>query len=631
MITSLVLPVSALRGQFLSWSYENILTDARQSGANPDLFTDAAGNFHVSYWHAGTDKLVYARRSKATGQWSIEYVPDNGGYGFKSAIILDNAGTIHIAYHHNNLGQATLRYAKKQAGQWTITNLFADASIGTYGSDPNFPGNVQHSLDITLRADGLPSILFFNGKIFSVTPCTGVDLTYSSYQLDLNTLNLLPSGQWQHHEFANVPYNGNTGCLNSGDRFGEFCQFIKGAGNQYYALANSLHNHELLLFESNPATTLNSWTANRLDSVARLFGPTSVAYFREGYDHIASSQQGDSIVHIVYGLTNFYGASPSFPGRETFIYARVHLDSIHVAGYHPFYHTFSPLNVSRSYYSITYTDGAPIFITYYNRQSGAVVVAESNDQGQSWTENTLFTILTNTSLKSEIVGDSLFVLHYDAIRDGMGLSARSLSGSTWVHQTATRTEVNGLDFSSAIQRTPGGDKIHIAFTETASDQLYYGLKEGGTWDFDPVDVAGKEAGSVATGITPQGNPVLAYVQEADETLKFARKNAGNWTFQTIDISARPREVVMRMVGDSVHICYFDRLQGALKYARSNGSAPWIVTVLDSSSQIMGRLPSIEADASGNLHLSYQDALNSRLRYAVRKNGTWTRSYITQPV
>ena len=55
----------------LAWNFEDLLTDRRPSGVNPEFQIDDQGNFHLFYWNRNRDKLVYGFRSSEAGLWGI--------------------------------------------------------------------------------------------------------------------------------------------------------------------------------------------------------------------------------------------------------------------------------------------------------------------------------------------------------------------------------------------------------------------------------------------------------------------------------------------------------------------------------------------------------------------------------
>ncbi|MEZ4777374.1 MAG: T9SS type A sorting domain-containing protein [Bacteroidia bacterium] len=619
---------ASLKAQILTWEYENIIDDTYESGANPDMVKDASGNLHVSYWNKETDRLMYAFRQKSTGKWTAESVSNNGTLGFASAITVDGSGNVHLAYIQDESGRAYLRYAKRSGGVWT-TETVSSEDLGIYGADLNFPTYVHHSLDIMINAAGAPVILFFDGKVQSQVSCPApINLIYNNYDLDMNVAIRTGTNNWQVSGFEDIPDRKGTGCLADGDRFGEFCRILPSAGGKYQAITNSFHNHDLLLFSSQP-NDVNNWNLTRVDSTSRQY-IVEARHFRESFDYIDAAMTGDSILHVTYGLSTFYGLLSSEPTRKTFYYAQINLNKLGTPGYTPYIFRFLPNTIYRSYYSIAAHSSDSVYLTYYSVPDRKMVVSYSYNAGVSWQFDTVMQVITNTYTRTQTYGDSLFVLSYEADKDYLILSSRKRTGTVWRHETATTSETRGNYMSSYMVRNGTDDEAHIFFNEYQEEQLYYGERMNDNWSFTPVDAPGKGGANVALYQNAQGEPCAAYVFTRTKELRYAQRQNGIWSTNLVDAASNPREVVLATKGDSIHICYFDLNTGHLKYARaSSPSGPWNLSVLDSSSAIVGQRPDLYEDAAGNLHLSYFDAFQAKLKYARKPlGGAWVKETVT---
>ncbi|MDX2248982.1 MAG: T9SS type A sorting domain-containing protein [Bacteroidia bacterium] len=629
IIALFVMGINApLQAQILSWQYENIIDDNYQSGANPDMVKDAAGNLHVSYWNKEEDRLMYAFRQKSTGTWTTESIANSGSLGYASAITVDVSGNIHLAYIQDQSGRAYLRYATKAGGVWTTEAVMAN-DIGVYGADLSFPTYIHHSLDIMISAEGKPVILYFDGKVQTQVSCPApIGLVYNNYELDMNLAIRTGTNTWQVSGFADIPDRKATGCLADGDRYGEFCRIVPSGGGKYQAVTNSFHNHDLLLFSSE-ANDLSNWEFSRIDSTNRQY-IVEARHFRESFDYIDAAVTQDSILHITYGLSTFYGLLTSEPTRRTFYYAQVNLNKLGTPGYTPYIFRFLPNTVYRSYYSLAAHSKDSVYLTYYSVPDRKLVVAYSYNAGASWQNDTVMQVITNTSTKTLVHGDSLFVLTYEADKDYLILSSRKRTGTAWRHENATVSETRGNYMSSYMVRNGADDEAYIFFNENQVERFYYGERINQNWSFTPIDQAGKGGANVAFTQNTQGEPCAAYVFTRTAELRYAQRQNGTWFTGLVDGSSDPREVVLTTRGDSIHICYFDLSTGHLKYARAGAATgPWIISVLDSSSAIIGQRPNLFTDDAGTLHLSYTDAFKAILRYARKPiGGTWTKENVT---
>ncbi|MEL6671935.1 MAG: T9SS type A sorting domain-containing protein [Bacteroidota bacterium] len=624
-----------LSAQLLEWTYEDILTDIQESGANPDMIMDGQGNLHVCYWKLGEDRLGYGRRDKSTGQWTHQTVDQGANFqGFKSAMALDASGKVHIAYLKKSGLEAELKYAHNITGNWIVESPLPTQTLGFYGFDLLSPRFTQLSLDIVIQANGQPAILYFDGRVDHYTNCPFPIITaYDVYELDMNLLTRQAGGAWGNYPFQNIADRNQVGCMPFGDRFGEFCQLKPGPNGEYYALTNSLHNHDLLFYRSAPGS-LNSWTKVLIDSVSRQLNnnvnPGQI--FREGFEFPAMEVVNDTGIHLLYGASNFYGKNAPLTNRKPVIYTYFNSDSLGAPGYQPFHHSFGFLNEYRSFFSLSTKGNETVFASYYHQEIGALMVETSFNKGLDWTKDTVDFITTNSRLNSAVYQDSLFVLAYNGQADELALYSRSISGGAWNVQRASLTEVRGASLSSEIYRTPTDDEVHVVYTESSADQLMYGKKALGSWSHTPIGSAGKGYFRTALHLGTNQTPHVVYAQLNPRELVLATENNGIWTTSLIDDMAQVEDVSFEIFQNQIHVVYYDIAQGHLAYAWSaNAQGPWLKQVIDSTSQIVGIKPSLFMKDDGSLHLSYVDGWNSQVKYAVRSaTGIWSVETVTEP-
>ncbi|MEM7370869.1 MAG: T9SS type A sorting domain-containing protein [Bacteroidota bacterium] len=596
------------------------MTDTEASGANSDLAIDANGNMHLSFWLEGEDRLAYGFRDKSSGTWTIAPIVDTGNYGYRSSIAVDDNGDVHITYLFNNAGSSQLRYATNASGSWVVESLFSGVRIGPYGADLTFPTYIQPSIDIFIQASGEPAIIFFNGEVPIISTCNGIQYYGAGYELNMNILRQQANGSWAYEPFDPIPYRGNNGCLVGDDRVGEFCQAFPRKNGPPVAIGNSLHNHELLVFQAN-SDSLNQWETNSVDSLLRTYSNFG---FNEGFNFIDGSLSNDSILHLTYRVANHYGLGPLNFSRQHFFYTKVNLNSLGDSAYTPFHHDFFPNNFSRSHFSITHNSDEDVFVTYMDDRTGTLVVTESQDGGNNWTSENLFDVVTNTKVQSDIFGDSLYVLVYDVEKKGLRMSSRSLTGTNWVHEFATISEERANAISSEVVRTPGDDKIYIAFDEGGQEQLFFGERINNSWTYEAIDSAGRGLGAISMVMNASSEPCIAYVFEANETLRLAHRMGLSWQTEIIDTESMARDIVLKQYADSLHMVYYDISEGVLKYARGKSGGQWVISVLDSSSLIVGQRPDLFIDQGGGLHVSYNDVFFAKFKYAYRSvNGIWS--------
>ena len=110
------------------WS-NTIIDSGGNTGRNPAIAIDAAGDPHIVYhsW-AGWD-LKYATLNPSSPDWQVSNVETAGSIGDSSSIFIDDAGIIHIAYSDDT--NNVLRYATKNSGV-SVTNEIT-VQFGQFG------------------------------------------------------------------------------------------------------------------------------------------------------------------------------------------------------------------------------------------------------------------------------------------------------------------------------------------------------------------------------------------------------------------------------------------------------------------------------------------------------------------
>ena len=632
-LSCFILSAFGLQAQFLSWEYESLLTDTQQSGANPDMHIDAAGNVHVSSWREENNQLAYSFRNKLTGNWTYEVLDASNQAGYKSAIVVDDAGTIHIAYLIKRGNDAFLKYVYNSGGNWQYEETLANEALGAYGPSLDFPVYPQASIDISIQNNGQALISVFDASFNNIVVCEGQSI-YLNYDLKLRVVAQMPDGSWQELALPPIPFQGSDNCLRTGDRYGEFCKNFQGADGRSYVLTNSVHNHQVLLFYSDPENLL-SWNYSVIDSLQRL-GSVGSTQFRQTFDFIDLAHSSDSLLHLIYGVSDLYGYNNTAPPTQrTFFYTRFNIDSLNQPAYAPFRTEFvNPRDgLVRSNYAISSLDDQRLLVAYYDVDNAAALVKISANGGQSWSTDTLLHIITNTPLQTAAYQDSLYVLLYDAEKDYQILASKAFTDTKWQYRAASITEDRAQAFSSQVVRVNDTrDDIYMAFNERWRDQLYFGERIDGSWNYETIDQPNQVIEEVQLGLNAQAEVCLAYVSKATEQLKLAAKPGNVWQTQTIDASSKARDISLAIGNDSMYISYFDLKTGDLKLASARwGTNTWRVQVLDNSSLIVGPESSLHIDQAGNLHIGYTDVINQRLKYAFKAlNGSWQISYASAP-
>ncbi|MEM9984209.1 MAG: hypothetical protein AAF804_03870, partial [Bacteroidota bacterium] len=607
LLTHVSLP-SSLKGQVINWSYEEIVADRRESGAQPDLFVDGNGNFHVSCWQASEDKLQYALRDQATGLWSVETVPDPGLVGYLSAVFAEADGTVHIAYHGNQAGEIVIKHAQRApSGSWTISTVADGDFLGLYGPDINFPTYLRPSIDIFESPNGNVEISYFNADYGLILFCNGVGLTYFNYELDLNAA-VLSNGQWIPYSFSDLSYQGLfPNCLNRGDRYGEFLQVLPLSDGSSLALTVAMHNHELLAYRSNGDEDPATWPRFSLDSVSRYLNNIN---FYEGFGYVDAKEDPTGRVHVTYNTSLNYGQRGISNSRQVLLYSQFHPDSLGQPGYQPYRFSFPGSNQPRFYGTLAVQDSANLSIFYYQRISGDIIAQRSEDGGQFWgATDTIFNdVFTNTPMLSHILGDSLFLLVYDGQRDLIWSAARSLKDplGNWQRQKITQSQAFAEEMHSLVTRSNGTDRVQVAYNDGLSGGLFYAERNGSSWSYETVFNDGQGVGQIQLMDEATAGPTIIYQNLAEMGLALAQRTGRTWQLDDIPQPGLASDCSAVEHNGALHLCYYDPSSQNLNYGLKEAGSGWQFEVLDDQGSFVGQLPSLVADGQGNLHLAYFD-------------------------
>ncbi len=108
----------------------------------------------------------------------------------------------------------------------------------------------------------------------------------------------------------------------------------------------------------------------------------------------------------------------------------------------------------------------------------------------------------------------------------------------------------------------------------------------------------------------------------------ATNASGSWVTTTIDSAGNVGEATSIAVdsNNKVHISYYDRTNGGLKYI-TNASGSWVTTTVDYIGYGYLTATSIAIDSNNKVHVSYSRGDIGDLKYATNASGSWVTTTV----
>jgi len=196
------------------------------------------------------------------------------------------------------------------------------------------------------------------------------------------------------------------------------------------------------------------------------------------------------------------------------------------------------------------------------------------------------------------------------------------NGVDWVPVTVEDGTNLGEYTSIAVD---SGGQVHISYYDSFHNSLKYATNPSGVWVNEEVDGSGSVGTYTSIAVDPSGEVHISYYDTSNRQLKYATgtytddPTDDSWVREEVDSSDRvgTHTSIGLDLSDQIHISYRDEANSALKYA-TNASGAWKSETVDSTSDNVGTYTSlavVTVDGSDEVHISYYDAANERLRYA----------------
>jgi hypothetical protein len=222
-------------------------------------------------------------------------------------------------------------------------------------------------------------------------------------------------------------------------------------------------------------------------------------------------------------------------------------------------------------------------------------------------------------------------------RAGQSALVYSQSGNDGVNHVNVATRINGAwsttelatPGTAAVATVDGADHIHVAYQTSSS--ISYATDAGGSFAIETVAATASDA-SIAVGST--GTPYVAYVATvapSSYALVVATRGTSGWSPTTIGAAAAYgtyRRPVIRVVGSTVHVLWYDSVAKSIVYA---SSADGYTKVTVEATADGGH--DLYVSPAGVPHACVFHKTSSSwpdLRYATRATTSWSSVLVSPP-
>jgi hypothetical protein len=235
----------------------------------------------------------------------------------------------------------------------------------------------------------------------------------------------------------------------------------------------------------------------------------------------------------------------------------------------------------------------------------------------SWVVDTIDspTVNTDRALIKSGPSNSIHVV-YQHQNSGMisGLRYAARSGTSWTTEWITTSDPT--DYFALVVDLAG--TVHLAYRRPAGGayELIYAKRAGGAWTFDTVPTSGSpEMCSIA--LAPSGAVYIAYNSLTTGGLNLVNNSGGSWTEEVVHHSplarwGRYNSLAIDNYTGEIHVAYQEAIYTSLRYASRLPGGAWVYQHVDGAGDV-GRFSSLGTDSNGNVFIAYGDATNQRVK------------------
>ena len=572
----------------------------------------AGGEAHVTFYDKSACKcLKYAHASTdsmGAGQWTVEVVDDDESaeVGRYSSVAIDGDGFVHIGYFDQT--NLNLKYASNVTGQFV-----AEVVSGNDVVEGEFEKIGRYS-SLALDNDGYAHIATHYE--------TGLSLAYLTNKEGGWTRDIIDSDGADVGRYPTLALDGNDAVH----------------------IAYRYSSEEDLRYATNAS---GAWQTQDVDGLNLKVGSYgSIAIDQDNNVHIAYNQGDLDYLRYATNKPGYFVAATVEDQYKCGLQTSIALDGDGVA------HIFSTHNALQKLLHTTATldclaqgdeadsncdgvDGTDGDLDgFASLDSGG---SDCNDSDPTVQPQWVTTVLDEGPSVGEFASlaiDGQNVLHaaYYAATPMDLVYARLEPGGEWEIDTADPSghdvgQYSSIAVSKVDEEDEEGAVVHIAYHNATSNELWYATNGTGAWVPEVVEATpepGDDVGEhAALALDKNGFPHIAYYDVPNGLLRYASKETGVWELSTVPNDGNAGKNTAITVYKGVVYIAYQAVDSFDMMVASGGPDEWTVELVDGSDKDVGEAVSIGVDSSKKIHVTYRDANDRDLHYAVRSGGEWT--------
>jgi hypothetical protein len=215
----------------------------------------------------------------------------------------------------------------------------------------------------------------------------------------------------------------------------------------------------------------------------------------------------------------------------------------------------------------------------------------------------------------------------DASQCALVMMSQSVEG--WQSQVVDQVTTTQCQFQSSLQLDSAG-RMHIAYRTGSNTGLKYALVQDGSIQTNVVDASGNVGDWPSIALVSATNtPYILYLNEGHTSLMLATPSTPNWDITSLfwlyDLDQSSGFALDH--NDRPYLAYSLHEYGDLWLTKSSGDS-WQSELVDFFG-LIGYMPRLKLDSSGQPHLCYLDLNSKNLKYAFYDGLAWHVTTVDQ--